>query len=121
MRPARMTRRPPGREDTAMTPPELPDDPAEWPTDPFALPGVEPGASELDIKRAYTRLIRRFKPEHAPDQFRRIREAYEACLEGFRWLAPPPEFRWDAAPRPAPAPEPLPEPRPEPDAPIHPG
>lgn len=83
--------------------PDLPDDPAEWPTDPFAVLGVEPGASETDIKRAYTRLIRRFKPEHAPEQFRRVREAYEACLQGFRWLAPPPEFHWtDPAPRPEP-------------------
>lgn len=95
-------------------PPELSDDPTDWPTDPFALLGVEPGAAETDIKRAYTRLIRRFKPEHAPEQFRRIREAYEACLQGFRWLAPPPNFQWNSPPPPPPppprptAPEPTP-------------
>lgn len=93
-------------------PEELPDDPAGWPTDPFALLGVAPGASEQDIKRAYTRLIKRFKPEHAPEQFRRVREAYEACLQGFRWLAPPPESFWQNAPPPPPPPEP---PRPEPE------
>ncbi|QDU18383.1 J domain-containing protein [Urbifossiella limnaea] len=95
--------------------PDLPDDPAEWPTDPFAVLGVERGAAEIDIKRAYTRLIKRFKPEHAPEQFRRVREAYEACLEGFRWLAPPPEFHWDAAPpRRDPGPDAAPRPEPEP-------
>ena len=75
-----------------MSAPELPDDPRDWPTDPFALLGISPGSDELAVKRAYTRLIRRFKPEHAPEQFRRIREAYEACLDRFRWYMPAPEF-----------------------------
>ncbi|MBN9523623.1 J domain-containing protein [bacterium] len=91
-------------------PPELPDDPTDWPADPFALLGVRPGASEQDVKRAYTRLIRRFKPEHAPEQFRRIREAYEACLQDFRWLAPPADAFWETAP-PPPPPEREPPPR----------
>lgn len=75
-----------------MSAPDLPDDPRDWPTDPFALLGVAHGAGETDIKRAYTRLIKRFKPEHAPEQFRRVREAYELCLERFRWFAPRPTF-----------------------------
>jgi hypothetical protein len=58
----------------------LPDDPARWPADPFALLGVNRGASPLELKRAYTRLIRAFKPEQFPDEFRRIREAYETAL-----------------------------------------
>jgi hypothetical protein len=65
---------------------ELPDDPRDWPNDPFALLGVRQGAEDADIKRAYTRLIRRFKPEHSPEQFRRVREAYEACLNFSQWM-----------------------------------
>ncbi len=86
---------------------ELSEDPRHWPQDPFELLGVAVGSSETDIKRAYTRLIRRFKPEHFPDQFRLIREAYEAALEGLTWrrhftssVPPPPvvsEFKPTAA------------------------
>jgi hypothetical protein len=64
----------------------LPNDPRNWPDDPFQLLGVEPPVSEQDLKRAYTRLIRRFKPEHHPEQFRRVREAYEAALERAKWF-----------------------------------
>ncbi|MCE9563212.1 MAG: J domain-containing protein [Planctomycetes bacterium] len=64
---------------------ELSEDPRNWPQDPFELLGVEMSASETDIKRAYTRLIRRFKPEHFPEQFRLIREAYESALQGLKW------------------------------------
>ncbi|MEM9691418.1 MAG: hypothetical protein AAGA56_02645 [Myxococcota bacterium] len=52
--------------------PQLPDS-----DDPFELLGVEEGASPRDIKRAYVRLIRVFRPEsHAPE-FERVRGAYE--------------------------------------------
>ena len=53
------------------------DDPSSWPRDPFKLLGIARGASEREVKRAYHDLIRKYKPEHAPDAFRRIREAYE--------------------------------------------
>lgn len=56
---------------------ELSDDMAAWPRDPFALLGVSHRADERDARRAYIRLIRRFKPEHAPEHFQRIREAFE--------------------------------------------
>lgn len=92
-----------------MDAPPLPDDPRDWPTDPFALLGVPRSVSETDLKRAYTRLIRKYKPEHAPDEFRRIREAYEAAIEMSRW------FR-DAPPRDPGAELPLPAPTAVPDA-----
>jgi hypothetical protein len=38
-----------------------------------------PGVSERDLRRAYARLIRAYKPEQFPEHFRRIREAYEAA------------------------------------------
>ena len=40
-----------------------------------------------DLKRAYTRLIRAYKPEQHPEQFRRIREAYETALRYVEWYA----------------------------------
>ncbi len=64
----------------------LPDDMAQWPRDPFRLLGVRPGGDKLELRRAYTRLIRRFKPEHFPDQFRRIREAYEIAQARSHWV-----------------------------------
>ena len=36
----------------------LPEDLSLWPDSPFQLLGVTPGASERDLRRAYTRLIR---------------------------------------------------------------
>ncbi len=76
-----------------MDAPPLPDDPRDWPTDPFALLGVSRSASEADVKRAYTRLIRKYKPEHAPDEFRRVREAYESAVEQSRWYRDAPPVR----------------------------
>jgi hypothetical protein len=53
---------------------------ARWPRDPHQLLGVVWGVSARDLRRAYLHLIRTYKPEHAPEQFRRIREAYETLL-----------------------------------------
>lgn len=80
---------------------DLPEDPSLWPRDPYRLLGLEPGASALDARKAYTRLIRRYKPEQFPEQFRRIRDAYEAIQAMSAWLAPPPGF----SPQPTPAQE----------------
>ena len=79
--------------------PELPDDPKRWPDDSFAILGVPRGAPEADIKRAYIRLIRRFKPEHHPDAFRKIREAYEDARSRTSWYRDD-EAAEEAEPRP---------------------
>lgn len=71
-------------------PPELPDDPREWPKDPFALLGVERGVDDTTVRRAYTQLIRKYKPEHHPEQFCKIREAYETCRQQAAWFRPEP-------------------------------
>jgi hypothetical protein len=63
-----------------MSAPELPEDVTLWPQDPHALLGVSPDVLPADLRRAYTRLIRFYKPEQFPEQFRRIREAYETVL-----------------------------------------
>jgi hypothetical protein len=60
----------------------LPENLEDWPTDPFALMGVSRSVNHQELRRAYTRLIRQFKPEQAPEQFRRIRSAYET-LQGY--------------------------------------
>jgi hypothetical protein len=80
---------------------------------------VARGVSERDLKRAYLALIRRYKPEHAPEEFRRIREAYESIRDrgtGFGpagWFVPPPAgvvlTEWDELPPAAASPGPAPE------------
>ena len=56
----------------------LSDDLAKWPSDPYELLGIARGAPPRELRKAYTNLIRTFKPEHFPEHFRRIREAFES-------------------------------------------
>ena len=58
----------------------LPSDPSSWPRDPFRLLGVSPGVTARELRKAYLHLIRSYKPEHAPEEFKRIRDAYELAL-----------------------------------------
>ena len=85
----------------------LPDDLNGWPLDPFRLLGVDRKSDAKTARRAYVRLIRRFKPEHHPEHFKRIRQAYESVEQQLRWQTyeAPPDF--DAPP---------PEQPPQPDA-----
>ncbi len=53
---------------------------ADWtllPQDPLGFFGLQPGFDRKDLKRAYGKLIKQFKPESHPAEFQRIREAYE--------------------------------------------
>ena len=43
---------------------------------------LPPGAAPEDVKRAYFRLLRRYSPEKDPEQFKKIRAAYEAVKDG---------------------------------------
>lgn len=61
-------------------PESLPEDPEDWPSDPAELLGVPRTADEATVKRAYLKLVRRFKPDAFPLQFQRIRQAYEILL-----------------------------------------
>ncbi len=89
----------------------LPEDFSRWPGNPFALLGVRPGASERDLRRAYARLIRVFKPEQYPEQFRRIREAYEEARRYASFFGTPEETADPPAPVPeSPPPRPMPAP-----------
>jgi hypothetical protein len=64
-----------------MSTPELPEDLARWPDDPYALLGVRPGILPRELRRVYAQLIRVYKPEQYPEHFRRIRAAYELVLQ----------------------------------------
>jgi hypothetical protein len=66
-----------------MSAPQLPEDLNQWPSDSYELLGVRPGVGPRELRRAYTQIIRKFKPEQFPEHFRRIREAYETVL---RWV-----------------------------------
>src|SRR5262245_58458528 len=56
----------------------LPEDIRRWPRDPYQVLGVAPRCDPLEARKAYTRLIRHFKPEQYPEHFRLIREAYDS-------------------------------------------
>lgn len=47
------------------------------PHDPLGFFGLQRGFDRKDLKRAYGKLIRQYKPETHPQQFQRIRQAYE--------------------------------------------
>ncbi len=49
-------------------------------SDPFELLGVSPDADERTLKRAYATLIKRYRPERAPEEFKRIRAAYDEAV-----------------------------------------
>lgn len=55
----------------------LPENPEDWPSNPFEVLGIPFDADSAAIRKAYRDLIHQYKPERAPEQFRRIREAYE--------------------------------------------
>lgn len=66
-------------EDNSVPEHHLNEDPSTWPRDPFALLGVERTDDERTVRRAYLKLIKLFKPEQNPDEFQRIRQAFEAA------------------------------------------
>jgi hypothetical protein len=57
---------------------DLPADVSRWPQDPHQLFGLGRGFKLLELRSAYARLIRQYKPEQHPEEFRRIRDAYES-------------------------------------------
>ena len=69
-----------------MSAPELPEDLSRWPENSYELLGVPPEIDPRELKRAYTRLIRIWKPEQFPEHFRRIRTAYEIILQRVQFM-----------------------------------
>jgi DnaJ-class molecular chaperone len=45
--------------------------------DPCVILGVDAGATDEEIRAAYLRKVRDYPPERAPEQFERVRDAYE--------------------------------------------
>jgi curved DNA-binding protein CbpA len=46
--------------------------------DPYVVLGLEPGATSEHVRQAYFRAVRIHTPEAQPDEFKRVRAAYEA-------------------------------------------
>ena len=55
--------------------------------DPFDLLGVPRSSDERELKRAYVRLIKRFRPDERPVEFRRVRVAFESARDALRYGA----------------------------------
>lgn len=51
--------------------------------DPAELLGLSAGASLRDLKQAYARLIKQYRPEQAPAEFQRIHSAFEELRRRF--------------------------------------
>lgn len=49
--------------------------------DPFYVLGVDPEAGDEEIRTAYLERVRAYPPDRAPEQFERIRDAYEALKD----------------------------------------
>ncbi|HVY26666.1 MAG TPA: J domain-containing protein [Polyangiaceae bacterium] len=66
---------------------------------PFELLGIAPDANLKDVRRAYARLIKVYRPEQAPSEFQRIHAAFEFLTAE---LAAPTGQRPPLAPAPLP-------------------
>ena len=52
--------------------------------DPYAVLGLDRSAGADDVRRAYLRLIRVHRPESNPEQFKRVRSAYDTLRSPLR-------------------------------------
>lgn len=75
-----------------MTENRLPENPDEWPSNPFEVLGIPYDADRNAIRRAYLELIHQYKPERAPEPFRRIREAYDRARQMTQQRLARPDF-----------------------------
>ncbi len=48
----------------------------------YQVLGLNEGADQKEVKKAYFKLVRQFPPEKDPEKFQQIRRAYENILEG---------------------------------------
>jgi hypothetical protein len=81
---------------------DTPDEP-NWsllPHDPVGFFGLSEGFDRRELRRSYNQLIRRFKPERFPQEFQRIRAAFEQLDGGIRygqqiqWTSSADEYHW---------------------------
>lgn len=52
--------------------------------DPYAVLGLDSRATAEDVRQAYFRLVRLYTPEAHPEEFKRVRAAYEALRSPLR-------------------------------------
>lgn len=57
------------------------------PDSPHAVLGIEPGASDAEIRAAYLRKVRECPPDRRGDEFERVRDAYDALRDPRRRAA----------------------------------
>lgn len=63
-------------------------DTPDWellPRDPEGFFGLEPGYDLRTLKRSYNKLLRKYKPEKFPDEFQKIRQAFEHLNDFLRY------------------------------------
>jgi hypothetical protein len=77
-------------------PPPLP----ESDEDPYALLDVPRGSDAAEIRRAYARRIKVYRPERHPEAFRRLHEAYRTAMAYAELEAQIPDDGTDAEPAP---------------------
>lgn len=65
----------------------LPENLEDWPSDPYKVLDVDESTDKKTLKRLYTKLIRVYNPNHSPEHFRKIREAYDEVLENLKSVA----------------------------------
>lgn len=75
----------------------LPEDLDRWPSDPFQLLQVTRQVDAVELKRAYQRLLRVYRPERYPEEFRRLRAAYD---DAAGWLERVASYRTNDEPPP---------------------
>ncbi|MDB2685671.1 J domain-containing protein [Mariniblastus sp.] len=64
---------------------DLPEDSSRWPEDPFELLNLQRSDDARTAKRAYFKLIRKYKPDRSPVEFQKIRAAYESVESWLSW------------------------------------
>ena len=56
---------------------------------------LEPTDNEKSIKRAYHKLLRHYKPDEYPDEFKRLYQAYQEALEAKDYINNEEEIDWE--------------------------
>ena len=64
---------------------DLPEDLNDWPNDPFELLNLQRSADARTAKRAYFKLVRKYKPDRFPAEFQQIHAAYESVQSWLSW------------------------------------
>lgn len=68
-----------------MNSPALPESMDDWPSNLYELFGVSEKCSDRDLRRAYHRLIKIYRAEEYPEQFRKLNESYESLRARLRY------------------------------------